>query len=187
MKEEKIKSIIKESIRKFVLCRWVNLLIIAIFIASIILNILNNDKLSGDASSLKNIVLTLNIITCAWVFAYFRASKKIINTDWFYAVLPLLYAVFDSIKDSLVDSKNPKIFHIIAHGATGYLSGLILICLTVICFITCSGGDKDTLKKFFTKSMSREGLKIINFSFLESFSIILVLTISTIISICIMT
>jgi hypothetical protein len=186
MKEEKI-TYIKESIRKVVLCRWANLLIIAIFIASTILNILNNDTLSGETSSLKNIVLILNIITCTWVFAYFRASKKIINTDWFYAVLPLIYAVFDSIKDSLINSENPKIFNIIAHGAAGYLSGLILICLTVICFITCSGGDKDTLNKFFAKSFSREGLKIINFSFFESLSIILVLTISIIFSIIIMT
>lgn len=186
MKEEKITNI-KQSFRKFVLCRWANLLIIAIFVVSTILNILNNDKLSGEVSSLKNIVLILNILTCAWVFAYFRASKKTINTDWFYAALPLIYAVFDSIKDSLIDSKNPKIFHIIAHGATGYLSGLMLICLTVICFITCSGGDKDTLKKFFAKSLSREGFKIINFSFFESLSIILVLTISTIVSVFIMT
>ncbi|WP_337037097.1 hypothetical protein [Pantoea agglomerans] len=109
----------KDFVKKIVLSKVANILILVLFCVTTAMNLIMD-------SDIDMWVVGLNILLCFWILTYFRAKHREISFDWFYAVLPLLYAIFESIKKILHD---PHVQKIVVNGSVGFLIGLSVIVI----------------------------------------------------------
>lgn len=109
----------KNRIKKIALSKSLNISALLVFVSGIFCNMV------GIA---EKYVLCVNALFCLWAFSYLRAKSNKIDMDWWYVVLPLIYAFFDAVKPYV---KNPGEVQDIAIGiALGVIGTLIIIGLT---------------------------------------------------------
>lgn len=106
-------------VKKIALSKVANIIILVLFCVTTAMNLMMD-------SGIDVYVVGLNILLCLWILTYFRAKHREISFDWFYAVLPLLYAILESIKKILHD---PHIQKIVINGSVGFLIGLSVIVI----------------------------------------------------------
>ena len=109
----------RQGLKKFALCKYVNIFALLMFVSGILCNMVGNAE---------KYVACVNVIFCLWAFSYLRAKSNKIDLDWWYVVLPLIYAFFDAVKSYL---KNPGSLQDIAVGvALGILGAIIIVAIT---------------------------------------------------------
>lgn len=109
----------KQKIKKVALSKCVNIFALLVFGSGIFCNMV------GIA---EKYVLWVNVIFCLWAFSYLRAKSNKIDMDWWYVVLPLIYAFFDAVKPYL---KHPGEVQDMAIGiALGIMGALVIIGIT---------------------------------------------------------
>lgn len=116
-------QVFKDFIKKIVLSKVANIFVVLLFCVTTAMNLIMDRDIDV-------FVVGLNIFLCFWILTYFRAKNREFSFDWFYAVLPLLYALLESIKKLL---QVPDVQKTVVHGAIGFLIGLSIIVITYGC------------------------------------------------------
>ncbi|MET3816936.1 MULTISPECIES: hypothetical protein [Pantoea] len=118
-----LRQVVKSFVKRIVLSKVANVIIVLIFCITTAMNLIMDRDFD-------KCIVGLNVFLCLWILTYFRAKAREFSFDWFYAVLPLLYALLESIKKIL---QEPDVQQTVVHGALGFLIGLSIIVITYGC------------------------------------------------------
>ncbi|MFJ5159699.1 hypothetical protein ACIP6T_11050 [Pantoea sp. NPDC088449] len=152
-------QVIKGFVKRIVLSKMANVIVVLIFCITTAMNLIMD-------SDFDKCIVGLNVFLCLWILTYFRAKTREFSFDWFYAVLPLLYALLESIKKTL---QEPDVQKTVVHGALGFLIGLSIIVITYGCEIRIYS------KQYDPTSVNKSSIPRI--PFVDAFFIVVVISI----------